>query len=81
MNEGHVDLDLDAQMAHLEAEWRRVYESSMLARAAYQSLAADQATTLELLDSARERMDRADASRARTMAEIERLEYKLFARC
>ena len=35
-----LDLDLDAHMNNLETEWRQAYESSIVARADYQSLAA-----------------------------------------
>ena len=34
-----LDLDLDAHMNNLEMEWRQAYESSIVARADYQSLA------------------------------------------
>jgi hypothetical protein len=69
-----LDFDLDTQMVHLECEWREVYEASILARADYQSLAANKAATAELLDLAHERLDRAEALKARIMAKIERLE-------
>lgn len=69
-----LDFDLDTQMIHLECEWRQVYEASIIARADYQSLAASTAATGELLDKARERLDRAEAMKARIMAKIERLE-------
>jgi hypothetical protein len=35
-----LDLDLDAHMNNLELEWRQPYETSILARADYQALAA-----------------------------------------
>lgn len=69
-----LDFDLDAQMNHLEFEWRQGYEASMIARAEYQALAADPKAKADLLDSARERLDRAEALKARIMAKIERLE-------
>jgi len=72
-----LDFDLDAQMVHLECEWRQVYEASVVARANYQSLAANCAATAERLDKARERLDRAEAMKARIMAKIERLEDNL----
>jgi len=69
-----LDLDLDTQMNNLEFEWRQAYESSIAARAEYQLLAADLRANAELLDAARERLDRAEALKARIMAKIERLE-------
>ena len=72
-----LDFDLDTQMVHLEYEWRQVYEASIIARAEYQSLASSKAATAELLDMAHERLDRAEALKARIMAKIERLEDSL----
>jgi hypothetical protein len=69
-----LDLDLDANMNNLEMEWRQAYETSIVARADYQSLAASPKANSELLDRARERLDRAEALKARIMAKIERLE-------
>ncbi len=34
-----LDLDLDAHMNNLEMEWRKAYETSIVDRADYQSLA------------------------------------------
>jgi hypothetical protein len=67
-------LALDANMHSLELEWRQSYESSIVARAEYQALAASPKANADLLDSARERLDRAEALKARIMAKIERLE-------
>ncbi len=69
-----LDFDLDTQMSSLESEWRQVYEASIVARAEYQSLAADKAAKAAILDRARERLDRAEALKARILAKIERLE-------
>lgn len=72
-----LDTDLDAQMSSLEAEWRQGYEASILARSEYQALAADPKASCDALDAARERLDRAEAQKARIMAKIERLEDRL----
>ena len=69
-----LDLDLDAHMNNLELEWRRAYEASIGARAEYQCLAASPQANADLLDTARERLDRAEALKARIMAKIERVE-------
>jgi hypothetical protein len=69
-----LDLDLDAHMNNLELEWRQAYETSIVARADYQSLAASPKANADLLDMARERLDRTEALKARIMAKIERLE-------
>jgi hypothetical protein len=72
-----LDLDLDSQMNSLESEWRQVYEASIVARADYQSLAAGPTGNADLLERARDRLDRAEALKARIMAKIERLEDNL----
>jgi hypothetical protein len=72
-----LDFDLDTQMTSLELEWRVAYEDGMLARADYQSLAASKSANAERLDRARERLDRAEALKARIMGKIERLEDNL----
>jgi hypothetical protein len=72
-----LDLDLDAHMNHLEMEWRRAYEAGIVARADYQTLAAGHRANAQILDLARERLDRIEALKARIMAKIERLEDSL----
>ncbi len=72
-----LDLDLDTQMSALESEWRQVYEDSIVARAAYQSLAGGRQASADLLDMARERLDRAEAHKSRIMVKIERLESRM----
>ena len=69
-----LDFDLDLHMNNLEGEWRQAYESSIAARAVYESLAANPKANSSLLDTARERLDRAEALKARIMGKIERLE-------
>jgi hypothetical protein len=73
-------LDLDARVSTLETEWRQAYESSMSARADYQSLAAGSKADADLLGRARARLERADALKARIYAKIERLEESLLRR-
>jgi hypothetical protein len=75
-----LDLDLDAHMNNLELEWRQAYESSIVARADYQALAASPAANADLLDMARERLDRAEALKARIMAKIERVEDSILGK-
>lgn len=67
-------IDFDMEMSVLEFEWRQAYEASIAVRAEYQALAADRKARVELLDAARERLDRAEAAKSRIMARIERLE-------
>jgi len=75
-----LDFDLDSRMNSLEQEWRQAYESSIVARADYQSLAAIPKADSQLLDLARERVDRTEALKARIMAKIERLEDAMLGR-
>jgi hypothetical protein len=77
VNKLDIDVDLDAQMTSLESEWRHVYEDSIVARAEYQSMAASRQASTEQLDLARERLDRAEAMKAKIMVKIERLESRL----
>jgi hypothetical protein len=72
-----LDFDLDSRMNNLEQEWRLAYESSIVARADYQSLATGPRTDSKLLDLARDRLERTEALKARIMAKIERLEDSL----
>ncbi len=72
-----LDLDLDAHMNNLETEWRQAYETSIAARADYQALAASPKASADMLDLARERLDRTEALKARIMAKIERLENNI----
>jgi hypothetical protein len=74
-----LDLDLDSHMNNLETEWRQAYESLITARSDYQSLAASPKANADLLDMAHERMERAEALKARIMAKIERLEGSLLS--
>jgi hypothetical protein len=69
-----LDLDLDAHMNNLETEWRQAYESSIAAHADYRALEAGRKVDSEVLDRARERLERSEALKARIMAKIERLE-------
>jgi hypothetical protein len=69
-----LDLDLDAHMNNLELEWRQAYDASNIARADYRSLAENPKANADLLERARERLDRSEALKARIMAKIERLE-------
>ena len=69
-----LDFDLDAQMIHLEMEYRQAYEESMVARSDFQVLEASTKASASLLDMARQRVDRIEALKARIMAKIERLE-------
>jgi hypothetical protein len=75
-----LDFDLDSRMNSLEQEWRQAYESSIVARADYQSLAAIPKADSQLLDLARDRVDRTEALKARIMAKIERLEDAMLGR-
>ena len=69
-----LDFELDSQVSNLESEWRQAYESSIVARADYQSLADSSKPKAYLLERARERLERSEALKARIMAKIERLE-------
>jgi hypothetical protein len=69
-----LDFDLDSQMSNLEAEWRRAFEESLVARAELQALADTPTASGAAFEHASQRLDRAEALKARVMAKIERLE-------
>lgn len=71
-----LDLDLDGKINNLELEWRLAYDASIAARAEYQALAAKGAGA-QVLDMARERLERTEALKARILTKIERLEDNL----
>ena len=75
-----LDFDLDSRMNDLEQEWRQAYESSIVARSDYQSLAANPKAKVNLIERARERLERTEALKARIMAKIERLEDSMLGR-
>jgi hypothetical protein len=72
-----LDFDLDTLMSRLESEWRRAYDSNMVARADYQVLASSAKVSGNLLGLARARLDRTEEVQARILAKIERLENSL----
>jgi hypothetical protein len=61
-------------MNKLEHEWRLVYDDGNVARAEYRALAAVLGANAAELETLRERLNRAEAKKARIMAKIERLE-------
>ena len=69
-----LDFGLGTYLNTLELDWRRAYEASIVARADYQTLAASPKANANLLDLARERLERAEALKAKIKARIERLE-------
>jgi hypothetical protein len=56
----------------LEFEWQRWYEATIIARAEYHALSADRRANADLLDAARERLDRAEAAKSEIMVKLER---------
>ena len=77
---GNLDWDLDLQLSNLEIEWRVAYDASIVARAEYQSMAAQSSASVEALDLALESLERAEAKKARIMAKIERLEDSMLGK-
>jgi hypothetical protein len=55
-------------------EWHRWYTACVIARAEYRALAANREANADLLDAARERLERAEATRVRIMTRLERFE-------
>jgi hypothetical protein len=69
-----LDLELDGRIDDLELEWRRAHEASIIARAEYVALGADFKANAATIDSARERLRRAEMTEVRIFAKIEILE-------
>jgi hypothetical protein len=69
-----LDFDLDGHMNDLELEWRQAYEAGVSARMDFQALATSDQPNADLIARARDRLERAEALKARIMAKIERLE-------
>ena len=69
-----LDFDIDSRMNRLERKWRQAYDSGLVARADYETLAATAKANASLLDMARERLARIEAMKARIIEEMERLE-------
>ena len=69
-----LDLELDGRIDDLELEWRKAHEASIIARAEYLALGADLKANAAAIDSARERLRRAEVGESRVFAKIELLE-------
>jgi predicted Zn-dependent protease len=69
-----LDLELDGRIDDLELEWRQAHEGSSIARAEYLALGANLKANAATIDSARERLRRAEVTEARIFAKIEMLE-------
>jgi hypothetical protein len=69
-----LDLELDGRIHDLELEWREAHEASIIARAEYLALGADLKANAATMDSACERLRRAEATESRVFAKIELLE-------
>jgi hypothetical protein len=72
-----LDLELDGRIDDLELEWRRAHEASIIARAEYLALGADLKANAATIDSASERLRRAEVTEARIFAKIEMLENSM----
>ena len=72
-----LDFDIDTHMTRLELEWRQAFEASVLARADFDSLKCAPAPDKGRLQQAIDRLERAEASKARVMGKIEKLEESL----
>jgi hypothetical protein len=66
-----LDLDLDILHSDIELEWRRAYDSLIVARAEYQALTANPEANADLLDLAHERLYQAEALKARVMTSLD----------
>jgi hypothetical protein len=69
-----TDLDFDARLNSLEAEWRAACEASRAAGADFLALSASSQAKYAEVQLARRRLDRAEQMKSRVMTQIERLE-------
>ena len=72
-----LDFDIDSQMTRLEMEWRHAFEASMLAHGDFESLRSGKNPDPGRLQQAIDRLERAEALKARVMVKIEKLEDSL----
>ena len=72
-----LDFDIDSQMTRLELEWRQAFEASMLARGDFEALRNSEKPDPGRLKQAVDRLERAEALKARVMVKIEKLEESL----
>lgn len=72
-----LDFDIDTHMTRLELEWRHAFESSVLARADFESLSRSPSPDKERLQRAVNELERTEAVKMRVMRKIERLEQSL----
>jgi hypothetical protein len=72
-----LDFDIDSEMTRLEMEWRHAFEASMLARADFEFLRSSANPDAGSLQQAIDRLERAEALKARVMVKIEKLEDSL----
>jgi len=73
----NLDFDIDSQMTRLELEWHQAFEAGMLARADFESLKSSVKPDPGRLQQAVDRLERAEAVKARVMIKIEKLEESL----
>jgi hypothetical protein len=66
-----LDFDLDILQRDVELEWRRAYDSLIVARAEYQALTANPEANADLLHLAHERLYQAEALKARVMTRLD----------
>jgi hypothetical protein len=60
-----LDLELDSRIDQMELEWRQAHKASIIARAEYLALGADLEANADSIDSARERLRRAEVTEVR----------------
>ena len=72
-----LDFDIDSQVTRLELEWRQAFEAGVLARADFDFLKRSANPDPGRLQQAVDRLERAEALKARVMLRIERLEESL----
>jgi hypothetical protein len=72
-----LDFDIDSQMTRLELEWRQAFEAGVLARSDLEALRSSAKPDKGRLQQAVDRLERAEAFKARVMVKIEKLEQSL----
>jgi hypothetical protein len=72
-----LDFDIDSQMTRLELEWRHAFEASVLALSDFESMKNSANPDKGRLQQAIDRLERAEAVKAKVMVKIEKLEESL----
>lgn len=71
-----LDCDLDLRVRCLEQQWREAFETSIVARTEYRSLASQTKVDLMTLEQAWERFEQCEAHKSQILTQLDRLQHR-----